>query len=155
MTILGIDPGTQRIGYGLVRCEGQRVKLVEAGILAIREKGQGALSEAKHGVDRLITTFKPGALALEKVFFTKNQKTAMAVAQARGVIMLAALEAGLPVHEYTPSEVKRAVAGHGGADKKAVAKMVRLTLREPTLSVIDDASDALALAILGAREGQK
>jgi len=150
--VLGIDPGTQRIGYGIVRCEGSRVELLDAGILTIREKGQGALSETKRDIDRLIKKFKPQCMALEKIFFTKNQKTAIAVAHARGVIVLAALEAGLTVHEYTPSEVKRAVAGYGSADKKAVAKMVRFILKEPSLSVIDDASDALALALLGARE---
>ena len=89
-------------------------------------------------------------MALEKLYVTRNQKTAMHVAEARGVIVLEALEHGLAIAEYTPSEIKAGVTGFGAADKTAVAKMVRLTLREPELRLIDDAMDALATAIMGA-----
>lgn len=95
---------------------------------------------------------KPDVLAIEKLYFAKNQKTALAVAQARGVILLAGKEHGLRIREYAPNEVKIGVTGYGAADKKAVLKMVRLILKRPDLSVIDDASDALALAILAANE---
>ena len=87
-------------------------------------------------------------MAIEKLFFAKNTKTALAVAQARGVILLATKERGIRIKEYTPNEVKLGVTGYGFADKKAVLKMVRLILRKQNLKVIDDASDALALAIL-------
>ena len=91
-------------------------------------------------------------LGIEKLFFAKNQKTAMAVAQARGAILLAAEEAGLTIKEYAPNEVKLGIAGYGFADKKAILKMVRLMLKKPDLAVIDDASDALALAIMACND---
>jgi len=169
MTILGIDPGTSRVGYGVVKKQSGELRLVSAGILKIKrgepldagprpssaESPRGkpeTLLEIKNGVSKLIHKFKPGVLAIEKLYFSKNQKTAMGVAEARGVIMLVALENGLKVEEYSPNEVKAGIAGYGFADKKAVLKMVRLILKEPGLKVIDDASDALALAIMAANK---
>jgi len=148
---LGIDPGTRRIGYGIVRNgEQNSIEFVAAGILKIHSADDpSALVETKRGMDALIKKYKPEAIAIEKLFFAKNQKTALAVAQARGVILLAARERRVPIQEYTPNEVKSAIAGYGHADKQAILKMVRLTLGKPDLKVIDDASDALALAILG------
>ena len=149
MIALGIDPGTRRIGYGVVECEGGAVRLVAAGILPIRAADDvSALEEAKRGIDVLIRKHRPDVAGVEKLFFAKNTKTAIAVAQARGVILLAIKERGVCIREYTPNEVKRGIAGYGLADKKAVLKMVRLTLGAPDLAVIDDASDALAVAIL-------
>lgn len=149
MTILGIDPGTQRIGYGLIRNDGKNIELLKAGILAIKNKdGVGALQEIKLQIEKIIKKFKPGILSIEKLFFMKNQKTAMRVAEARGVVMLAAAENGLKVLEYGPNEVKAGITGYGLADKKAVLKMVRFILSQPELDIIDDASDALALAIM-------
>ncbi len=149
MNFLGIDPGTQRIGYGVVKTEGSSICLVDAGILPIRNKREGAaLLEAKRGVDALLKKYKPQSVGVETLFFSKNQKTAIAVAQARGVILLSAEERGVPVREYGPNQVKLGIAGYGSADKKAVLKMVRLILHENDLEVIDDASDALALAII-------
>ncbi len=151
MISLGIDPGTRRIGYGVVKREGNVLSMVAAGLLDIKSGDDAsALMEAKHGMDSLIKKFKPETAGVERLYFAKNQKTAIAVAQARGVILLAAREARLLIREYTPNEVKLGVAGYGFADKKAVLKMVRLTLGAPTLKVIDDASDALALAIMAA-----
>jgi crossover junction endodeoxyribonuclease RuvC len=150
MVILGIDPGTNRIGYGIVKKQSGGLRFVSAGILKVKSGGSTALLEIKNGVAGLVRKFKPEVLAVEKLFFSKNRKTAMGVAEARGVIILAALEVGLKVIEYSPNEVKAGVAGYGFADKRAVLKMVRLTLNEPGLKMIDDASDALALAILGA-----
>lgn len=153
---LGIDPGTRRVGYGLVRREGNELIYLAAGILKIEGVDDAsALEETKVGTGALIKKYRPDALGVEKLFFAKNQKTAMAVAQARGAILLAAQEAGILIKEYAPNEVKLGIAGYGFADKKAVFKMVRLTLKKPDLAVIDDASDALALAIMacGAQKG--
>jgi crossover junction endodeoxyribonuclease RuvC len=148
---MGIDPGTRRVGYGIIRREGNTLTFLDAGILKIKSsEDAAALTEAKREMDKLIKKYRPGAVGIEKLFFAKNQRTGIAVAQARGVILLAATEGKIPVKEYTPNEVKLGVTGYGLADKKAVLKMVRLTLGTPDLAVIDDASDALALAIMAA-----
>lgn len=148
MIALGIDPGTRRIGYGVVDHNGNSARYLDAGLFKI-EAGEdiAALEETKREIDRLIIKYRPDAVGVEKLFFSKNQKTAMAVAQARGVILLALKEHNVPIREYTPNEVKMGVTGYGLADKKAVLKMVRLILDKQDLKVIDDASDALALAI--------
>lgn len=155
MIFLGIDPGTRRMGYGLVEKTGRETTLVDAGIIKINSKDDlGALLEIKVGVRELITKHQPSLVAIEKLFFAKNQKTALQVAEARGVALASCLESGIKILELTPNEVKLGITGYGSADKKAVAKMVRLILKKPTLDVIDDASDALALAILAAGRGQ-
>lgn len=155
MISLGIDPGTRRIGYGIVGSgqagnpDANAIEFIAAGILKIESSDDpSALVETKCELDKLIKKYKPDAVAIEKLFFAKNQKTALAVAQARGVILLAVHDRGIPIQEYTPNEVKSNIAGYGHADKKAVLKMVRLILGKHDLKVIDDASDALALAIL-------
>lgn len=160
MNFLGIDPGTRRIGYGIIEASRETANtsiFVAAGILEITSTDDAsALVETKRGMDALIKKYKPAAIAIEKLYFAKNQKTAIAVAQARGVILLAARERNTPIREYTPNEVKLGITGYGFADKKAVLKMVRLTLGKHELKIIDDASDALALAILAGnnrREG--
>ena len=146
---LGIDPGTRRIGYGVIRGEKNKPLFVAAGILAITSTDDAsALEETKKEIGALIKRYKPEVVGIERLYFAKNQKTAIAVAQARGVILLAARESGVPIREYTPNEVKLGVTGYGFADKKAVLKMVRLILGKHDLAVIDDASDALALAIM-------
>lgn len=153
MIALGIDPGTKRIGYGVVFKNGNTVTFVAAGLLNIKSNNDiGALSETKRGVDRLIKKYSPDVVGIEKLYFAKNQKTAIAVAQSRGVILLSLNEKRIPIKEYTPNEVKLNVTGYGFADKKAVLKMVRLILGKHDLRVIDDASDALAMAIVAAGE---
>lgn len=148
MVILGIDPGTRRMGYGAVRISGRRVELLGAGLLAIKSKEDlGALTEAQKELRGIIRRFRPEVLAVEKLFFSKNQKTGIQVAQARGVALACGLEAGLRIVEPTPNQIKSAVAGYGRADKAGVLKMVRLILGRPDLKVVDDASDALAAAI--------
>ncbi len=148
MVILGIDPGTRRMGYGAIRIDGRRVELLGAGILNVRAKDDlGALSEARKELRKIIRRFRPETLAVEKLFFSKNQKTGMQVAQARGVILSCGLEAGLQIVELSPNQIKLSVAGYGHADKRGVLKMVKLILGRPDLKVIDDASDALAAAI--------
>ncbi len=137
------------MGFGVIKSEGSDLKFVAAGILPIKSTNDAAaLEEIKCEIGKLIKKYKPTSFGIEKLYFAKNQKTAIAVAQARGVILLAAQEAGICIKEYTPNEIKLGVTGYGFADKKAVLKMVRLTLKKPDLAVIDDASDALAVAIM-------
>ena len=149
MIILGIDPGTHRVGYGLIESSSRECRYIEAGLLPLgRASVSRQLQTIKKELDALVYKFQPKALAVEKLYFSKNQKTAIEVAQARGVILLAAAEHSLLLAEFGPSEMKAHLTGFGGADKAAVAKMVRLCLRAPTLRMIDDASDALALALV-------
>lgn len=149
MIILGIDPGSKTIGYGIIQKELASLKLISAGILKISaSKLPLSLLEIKNRVQKLIHEFRPDLLAIEKIYFSRNQKTAIAVAEARGIILLAAAEAGLKIVEFSPNEVKAGIAGYGHADKKAILKMVRLVLDHPVPASPDDISDALALAIV-------
>ncbi len=150
MIVLGIDPGTRRVGYGVVEHTPRGIKLIGAGLLKITSsENLDALGEIRTGVAELIGKFHPELLAIEKLFFMKNQKTGIQVAEARGVIIAAATHQGLVMREFSPNEIKLGITGYGLADKKSVQKMVRLILGEPELDLIDDASDALAVAILG------
>lgn len=148
MTILGIDPGTTAIGWAVVE-NPQSPKLIDAGLFTItsRERGE-QLSELYSELFSLIKRTKPHIAAIEKLFFAKNTKTAMAVSETRGVILLTAALAKISVREYTPLEVKRAVTGDGAADKFQVRKMVQLILKETArLNARDDVFDAIALAL--------
>lgn len=152
MIILGIDPGTDRAGYGVIEKRGAALKLQAAGILKVGKlRGADALYAIKQELDGLIAKYAPAVLATEKLFFMKNQTTAIQTAEARGVILLAAREHNLMIREFAPTEIKMAVTGYGQANKAAVAKMVCLILKTPGLRVIDDASDALAIAIAAAQ----
>ena len=125
---------------------------LEAGILRITEKGRrDALLEARDRFSELIDRFQPAILAIEKLYFVRNQKTGLEVAEARGVILGVAVGKGLEIKEYTPNEIKAGVTGYGFADKRAVAKMVKLILKRPDLNLIDDATDALAVALIAGR----
>lgn len=151
MVILGIDPGTRRVGYGLVRKDRGELKFLDAGILKIKSGDDfGALREINSQVRGLIKKWRPGVMAVEKLYFVKNLTTGLPVAEARGVIILAALDAGLKIKEFSPNEVKSGLTGYGHADKSAVLKMVRLIVGKPGLKLIDDASDALGIAIFAA-----
>jgi len=151
MVILGIDPGTSRVGYGIISDKPQ-LKLLDAGILKITANDNTKrLLETKKQIRILIKRFKPGVMAIEKLYFMRNQKTAMSVAEARGVVLLCAAESKLKIKEFGPNEIKAGITGYGLSDKKAVLKMVRLILKEPGLKAVDDASDALAAAILCSR----
>jgi crossover junction endodeoxyribonuclease RuvC len=158
MNILGIDPGTRRVGYGWITKESGQLKLKEVGLLPITAKTDPeALVEIKQSLDKLLAKISPDIVAVETLFFSKNQKTAMSVAEARGVILLACAEyqdKNQPqmLREFTPNEVKSVCTGNGNADKIAVAKMVKLMLKTPDLKVIDDATDALAIAICAAQK---
>lgn len=154
MTILGIDPGFRRIGYGLIQKNMGQLKFLTAGILEIKNRNNfEAFKEIKDGVDFLIEKFRPKIIGVEKLYMTRNKTTAMGTAEARGVIILSAVEHRLKVKEYSPNEIKAGIAGYGLADKKAVAKMVKAILSEPHLNFIDDATDALAIAILASQRG--
>ncbi|MBI2888755.1 MAG: crossover junction endodeoxyribonuclease RuvC [Candidatus Liptonbacteria bacterium] len=149
MVILGIDPGTHRAGYGVIESTRNECRFLSAGLLPVRrENAYLRLLDIKKGMDAMIRKFHPSGVAVEKLYITKNQKTGVAVAQARGVILLAAAEHNLPIAEFGPGEIKSHLTGYGLADKVAVAKMVRLVLNCPALAVIDDASDALAIALV-------
>jgi crossover junction endodeoxyribonuclease RuvC len=147
---LGIDPGTATTGYGLVRLEqdGGLVAVKYGVILTPKEATAPARLETIYDeLCGILNKYKPETAAVEKLFFSRNVTTALAVGQARGVVMLALQKAGIESFEYTPKEVKNAVAGYGGADKRQVQEMVRALLQLESLPKPDDAADALAIAI--------
>ena len=152
MIVLGIDPGTAALGYGIVDATAGRVREVDHGCLVTSP--DSSLPErllAIHAlVDELIALHEPALLAVERLFFSRNVQTAFAVGQARGVVLLAAAQHGLPVREATPNEVKSAIAGYGAADKEQVQRMVQLVLAMPDRPRPDDAADALAIAVWAA-----
>lgn len=148
MIILGIDPGLERVGFGLIRREGSRIEVLHFGLIqtprvAITER----LAQIHREVLELIETYRPDAMATERQIFAANKTTAFDVAKALGVILLASSEKGLEWAEYTPPEVKQAVVGNGAADKKQVEFMVTKLLSLPKPPKPDDVADALAIAI--------
>ncbi len=149
MLTLGIDPGTATTGYGFVASAGDRLTLVECGVVATPadESLPQRLQTIYAGLTSLIRLHHPDSVAVEELFFSRNVRTALAVGQARGVALLAAAHAGLPVYEYTPLQVKQAVAGYGRADKEQVQAMVRVLLGLDRIPQPDDAADAIAIAI--------
>ena len=149
MIVLGIDPGTAATGYGIVERNGSQLRMVEFGVLETLAGGTaGERLVAVHaGVAKLIERHRPGIVGVERIFFSRNVRTAFSVGQARGVAMLAAAQSGLPIYEYTPNEVKIAVTGYGRASKDQVQRMVQTLLGLAALPTPDDAADALAVAI--------
>ena len=149
MRIFGIDPGSDRTGYGCVDAEGSRHRIILSG--AIRTSGAASFPEKlliiHAGLVALLAECRPDCVAIENLFHAVNARSALKLGHARGVAMLAAVEAGLPVVEYTPAEVKRAVVGYGRAEKQQVQQMVKLLLGLPALPTPHDAADALAVAI--------
>lgn len=146
MKILGVDPGTARIGYGLL--EGRtNPQLLAYGTIEVVARGTQGLRELSEKFSELLDRHVPEIAGVEKIFFAKNQKTAIPVAEARGVILIELLRRNIPVIEWRPSEVKIAVTSYGFADKKAVAKMVKKMLCVADLGPYDDATDALAIAL--------
>lgn len=149
MIVLGIDPGTATTGYGLVRETPQGAELVTYGVILTLKTAPMSerLIQIYERMQELLREHKPDTAAVEKLFFQKNVSTAMSVGQARGVILLALAQAGIEVGEYTPNEVKHAVAGYGSADKPQMQQMVRTLLSLREIPRPDDAADALAVAI--------
>lgn len=147
--VLGIDPGVSRCGYGVVRRDGTRFRAVAYGVIRTpaREELPIRLGTLLHELDALIDEFHPSALAVERVLFQVNTRTAMSVGQASGLALALAGRAGIPVVNYSPNEVKLAVAGDGGAGKHEVQQMVMRLLQLAEVPDPPDAADALALAL--------
>jgi len=147
--IFGIDPGSDRTGYGCVDTDGSRHRIVVCG--AIRTPALGSFPDKLLAIHRQLTVLlaecRPDGVAIENLFHAVNVRSALRLGHARGVAMLAAVEAGVPVVEYTPAEIKRAVVGYGRAEKPQVQHMVKLLLGLPAVPTPHDAADALAVAI--------
>lgn len=149
MLVLGIDPGTAITGYGLVRETSEGLALIDYGVITT-PSGQPLperLQTIYRGLLGVIGDHQPDTAAVEELFFSRNARTALSVGHARGVTLLALADAGLPIFEYKPLQVKQAVAGYGGADKHQVQEMVRLLLALDHIPQPDDAADAVAVAV--------
>ena len=153
MVVLGIDPGVATVGFGIISETGGDSKYKRCGVITTPAGMRLALrlKQINDDVSELIQTFKPDAIAVEELFFSTNQKTALAVAHGRAAIILAGEEHGIPMFEYTPLQVKKAVVGYGRATKNQVMEMVKRLLSLEQLPKPDDAADALAIAICHAR----
>jgi crossover junction endodeoxyribonuclease RuvC len=149
MTVLGIDPGTADTGFGVVQSAGSRLRAVAHGVVQTRAGVplEQRLTEIHARVGELLDQHRPDAMAIEELYFGANARTAFAVGQARGVVLLSAGQRGVPSHSYTPQQVKGAVCGHGRADKQQVARMVARLLALSVAPASDHAADALAVAI--------
>ena len=155
MIILGIDPGLATVGYGVIEYNEGKFRMLDTGAI---ETPAGIDVELRLGMIyddlcELTDMYHPQALSVEELFFNTNQKTAIGVAEARGVILLAAVKKGVEIFEYTPLQVKQSVVGYGRAEKQQVQEMVRIILNLPKVPRPDDAADALALAICHAHCG--
>lgn len=147
--VLGIDPGSQRTGWGVVQLEGTRLRHVAAGTIANARAAplHDRLLVIHEGLAEIVAAHAPEAVAVEEIFFAKFANAALKLGHARGVALLVAAQSRLAVHEYTPAVVKRTVVGRGQADKAQVGQMVAVLLGLPPTSLEVDASDALAVAI--------
>ncbi len=151
LRMLGIDPGFDRLGFGVVEMKGSDATWVAHGCLQTSKEDEYSvrLQQVRDEMTRIIAEYKPEAVAVEELFFSNNAKTAMKVGMARGVVLCAIQDAGLPVVEITPNQVKQGLTGWGGADKKQVQQMVMMTLKLKETPKPDDAADALAIGIVG------
>lgn len=150
MRVLGIDPGTGILGFGVVEfVKGKKPQMVTAGVIKTPAHTPLAerLIEIYGGLKEIIDETNPDAASIEKLFFAQNITTAISVSHARGVAMLVSAQAGLPIYEYTPLQIKQTLTGYGRADKKQVQEMVKLHLGLKSIPKPDDAADALAAAI--------
>jgi crossover junction endodeoxyribonuclease RuvC len=149
MRVLGLDPGTATTGYGVVEGQGNRLKHVAHGTICTEPHLHFAerLLLLHEGVAALIVAHQPEVVSIEKLFFKQNVSTGISVAQARGVIALAAVQGALPIEEFSPAEAKLAITGYGKADKRQMQEMIRILLNLESLPRPDDAADALGLAI--------
>ena len=156
MVFLGIDPGTAITGYGFVREDDGALQTVAYG--TITTPSDWALPQRLVAIQRelsdLIALHRPASAAVEQLFFSRNVRTALAVGHARGVVLLALAQAGVPISEYTPLEVKQAVTGYGRAGKQQIQEMIRVLLGLPEIPKPDDAADALAVAICHVHSSQ-
>ena len=153
MRILGIDPGVAIVGFGLIESDRGTLRMLQYGAITTPAGLPLAtrLAQINQDIEELIGTFRPDEISVEELFFSKNITTGIAVAHARGVILCAAEKKKIPIYEYTPMQVKQAVAGYGLADKKQVMDMTRRLLKLKSVPRPDDAADALAIALCHAR----
>ncbi len=153
LRILGIDPGLATVGFSIVDVEKSKMRLVTCGVISTpaHTSLSSRLDRIFEDMNDLISSFSPDVMSIEELFFNTNITTGIAVAHARGVILLSAYRAGVQVFEYTPLQVKQAVVGYGRAEKNQVIDMVRRILALPAAPKPDDAADAVALAICHAR----
>jgi len=151
--IIGIDPGTGILGFGVIEIKNDDVVLLDAGVITTSAHTplEERLVEIHDTLNDIIAETKPHMMSIEKLFFARNVTTAMSVSHARGVAMLAGKKAGLTIHEYTPLEIKMAITSYGKADKKQVQEMVRVLLKLKHIPKPDDAADALAAALTHAQ----
>ncbi len=149
MIVLGIDPGTAALGYGVVERTGGGLRAVDYGLVSTSPEVSlpERLLRIHEALTELIETHRPDLVGVERLFFSRNAQTAFGVGQARGVVLLAAAQHGIPVREATPNEIKVGVTGFGGADKEQVGRMVAVILRLDQVPTPDDTADALACAI--------
>ena len=150
MKVLGIDPGSGIIGFGLVKFDtSNRPTMLDGGVIrtTIGDKTEDRLKELYDSMNELLDDMNPDVAAVENLFFAQNVTTAMKVSQARGVILLCLAQRKIPIHEYTPLQIKMAMTGYGRADKKQIQEMVKVQLNLKTIPKPDDAADALACAL--------
>jgi crossover junction endodeoxyribonuclease RuvC len=149
MRILGIDPGTGILGFGVIDVDKGQLKLIDAGVITTppKQADSDRLVTIFDELSQIIATSKPEIMAVEKLFFAKNVTTAMSVSQARGVVLLLGKQNKLELYEYTPMQIKQAMTGYGKATKSQIQEMVRAVLKLKTVPKPDDAADALACAI--------
>lgn len=157
MRVFGIDPGSERTGYGCVDSDGRRHTLVLCGAVTTRrdESFPAKLARIHRTLTTLLAECRPECVAIENLFHAVNVQSALKLGHARGVAMLAAVESGVQVLEYSPAEIKRAVVGYGRADKAQVQRMTQLLLRLPEAPTPHDAADALAVAICHLHAGRE
>ncbi len=155
MRIIGIDPGTGILGFGVIEITNRKMVVVDAGVITTPAHTplDERLEEIYDGLTEIIAATNPDLMSIEKLFFARNVTTAMGVAHARGVAMLAGRKAGLRINEYTPLQIKQTLTGYGRADKKQIQEMVRVLLRLNEIPKPDDCADALAAALTHAHTG--
>ena len=156
MRILGIDPGFAITGFSIIDYQGNKFKLITSGAILTEAHTSFPLrlEQIYNQLNSIIVDYKPDAMAIEELFFNNNAKTAINVAQARGVILVTAKLNKVPIYEYTPLQVKQAVVGYGRADKMQVQRMVKMILHEENLPKLDDTTDSMAMAICHAHSSK-
>jgi len=157
MRILGIDPGTGILGFGIIEAERGKFQLVDGGVIRtpVHEDDAVRLLTIYDELTDIIAATKPTVMSVEKLFFARNVTTAMTVAQARGVVLLCGMQAGMQIFEYTPMQIKQAITGYGKADKKQMQEMVRTILGLAEIPKPDDAADAIAAALTYAQSSRQ
>lgn len=155
MIILGIDPGYAIVGIGVIEYKGNKFRTLEYNAIttSAHTLTSQRLKKIYDEINMFLDKYKPDAVAIEELFFNNNAKTAIAVAQARGVLVVSCANKGVPIYEYTPLQIKQAVTGYGRADKNQIQQMVKMLLNLNAIPKPDDAADALAVAICHAHSG--